>query len=509
MPDSHAETLDAATQAAAGQPTLFAFDNSYARLPAAFFTPQMPTPVAAPRLIRLNEDLARTLGADPAALASPAAVACWAGIMIPAGAEPIATAYAGHQFGNFVPQLGDGRAILLGEVVGTDGKRRDIQLKGAGRTPFSRGGDGRAAIGPVLREYILSEAMAALGVPTTRALAMVTTGEHIFRETALPGAVLTRVASSHIRVGTFQFFAGRGETDNVRTLADYVIARHYPQAATAENPYRALLEAVVGRTAALVAQWLLIGFIHGVMNTDNTSIAGETIDYGPCAFMDQFHPGTVYSSIDRAGRYAYGNQPQMAYWNLARLAETLVPLLAADTQAAIAEAHAALDIFPGAFEAAYHAGQRRKLGLAEAHDGDPALFRDLLNAMAENRADHTNIFRHLSHAAAGEDDGAVAAGFADPAAFTAWAAQWRARLAREGGPSPARSAAMLAANPAFIPRNHRVQAVIAAAEQFDDFTKLDELMGVLAQPYSDQPAFARFANPPAADEVVHRTFCGT
>ena len=492
-------------------PSLFAFDNSYARLPAAFFVRQPPTPVSAPRLIRLNRALARELGADPAALESDAGVACLAGNTIPASAEPIATAYAGHQFGNFVPQLGDGRAILLGEVVGTDGQRRDIQLKGAGRTPFSRGGDGRAALGPVLREYVLSEAMAALGVPTTRALAMVTTGDFVFRETALPGAILTRVASSHIRVGTFQFFAGRGDMDGVRRLADYVIARHYPQAAGAENPYRALMEAVIERTAQLVARWLLIGFIHGVMNTDNTSIAGETIDYGPCAFMDQFHPGTVYSSIDRAGRYAYGNQPQMAYWNLARLAETLVPLLAADTDAAIAEAHAALDTFPAAFETAYHAGQRRKLGLTEAHDGDPALFRDLLNHMAANKADHTNTFRRLSDAAAGgpEADIPVAALFADADAYTGWARQWRDRLALEGGPSTARRDAMHLANPAFIPRNHRVQAAIAAAEQMDDFSKLDELMLVLAKPYTDQPALAQYADPPAPEEVVHQTFCGT
>jgi uncharacterized protein YdiU (UPF0061 family) len=492
-------------------PALFAFDNSYARLPPMFFARQLPTPVPAPGLIRVNAALALDLGADPAALASAAGIACLAGNAVPEGALPIATAYAGHQFGNFVPRLGDGRAILLGEVVDRAGRRRDVQLKGAGRTPFSRGGDGRAALGPVLREYIVSEAMAALGIPTTRALAMVTTGEYVFRDTALPGAILTRVASSHIRVGTFQFFAAAGDQGAVKTLADYVIARHYPVAAEAENPYRVLLDTVIARTANLVAQWLLVGFIHGVMNTDNSSIAGETIDYGPCAFMDSFHPGTVYSAIDSGGRYAYGNQPQIAYWNLARLAETLVPLLADDADAAIAQAHAALDAYPAAFEDAYHAGLRRKLGLAEIHDGDAALARDLLNRMAANQADHTNTFRRLSHAAGygPEADADVASLFSNPADFTAWAAQWRARLAAEGGPCAARSDAMKAANPAFIPRNHRIQAVITAAETTGDFSRLDELMQVLARPYADQPAFSQYANPPMPEEVVHRTFCGT
>ena len=311
-------------------PLRFPFDNSYARLPARLFARLDPTPVAAPRLVRLNAGLAASLGLDPEELASPEGVEVLAGNRVPEGASPIALAYAGHQFGHFVPQLGDGRAILLGEIVGRDGVRRDIQLKGSGRTPFSRGGDGRAALGPVLREYIVSEAMAALGVPTTRALAAVTTGQPVLRETMLPGAILTRVAASHIRVGTFQYIAAQGDTEALRRLADYVIARHYPEAATAEQPYRALLDAVVARQADLVARWLLIGFIHGVMNTDNTSIAGETIDYGPCAFMDAYDPATVFSSIDHLGRYAYGNQPNIAQWNLARFAETLLPLLAED-----------------------------------------------------------------------------------------------------------------------------------------------------------------------------------
>jgi len=342
---------------------LFTFDNSYARLPDRFFERHRPSPVAAPRLVRLNEKLAWHLGLDPAKLSTPEGVEFLAGNQVPEGGEPLAMAYAGHQFGHFVPQLGDGRAVLLGEVIDRDGVRRDIQLKGAGRTPFSRQGDGRAVLGPVLREYIVSEAMAALGIPTTRALAAVTTGETVWRDAPLPGAILTRVASSHIRVGTFQFFAARRDVDAIRHLADYVIARHYPEAVDAANRYRALLDLVISRQAELVAKWLLVGFIHGVMNTDNTSIAGETIDYGPCAFMDTYHPATVYSSIDTGGRYSYGNQPRIAQWNLGRLAETILPLLAEDEDTAVKEAQDAIDAFTTRFETAYAAGLSRKLGL--------------------------------------------------------------------------------------------------------------------------------------------------
>src|SRR3954452_3002584 len=336
----------------------FPFQNTYAALPANFFARVAPTPVASPRLIKLNRPLAIRLGLDPDRLASPEGTEILAGKRLPDGADPIAMAYAGHQFGHFVPQLGDCRAILLGEVIDADGIRRDIQLKGSGPTPFSRRGDGRAALGPVLREYIVSEAMAALGIPTTRSLAAVMTGESVVRETPLPGAVLTRVASSHIRVGTFQYFAARGDTDGVRQLADHAIARHYPQAAKAERPYHALLEGVVARQADLVARWLLVGFIHGVMNTDNCSVSGETIDYGPCAFMDHYHPAMVFSSIDHHGRYAYANQPQIATWNLARLAETLLPLIDPDQQKAIAQAEDVLRLFAGRFEQAYAAGLR-------------------------------------------------------------------------------------------------------------------------------------------------------
>src|SRR6266481_6912830 len=413
-----------------GEPIRLPFDNSYARLPERFYARLPPTPVAAPSLIKLNTALAAQLGLDAEALASPQGVAILAGNSIAPGSEPISLAYAGHQFGNFVPQLGDGRAVLLGEIVGPDGIRRDIQLKGSGPTPFSRRGDGRAALGPVLREYLVSEAMAALGIPTTRALAAVTTGEPVWRETPLPGAVLTRVASSHIRVGTFQFFAARGDLDAIRRLADHVIARHYPEAVDAANRYRTLLDLVISRQAELIAKWLVVGFIHGVMNTDNMSIAGETIDYGPCAFMDGYHPGTVYSSIDNMGRYAYGNQPRIAQWNLACLAETLLPLLAENKDAAVKEAQEAIDAFAIGFETAYAAGLSRKLGLFQPRPDDLSLAQDLLGRMARNGADFTLIFRRLCDAAASpEGDAGVRSLFTDPSSFDDWAARWRRRLA--------------------------------------------------------------------------------
>jgi serine/tyrosine/threonine adenylyltransferase len=419
-------------------------------------------------------------------------------------------AYAGHQFGHFVPQLGDGRALLLGEVVGRDGIRRDIHLKGSGRTPFSRGGDGRAALGPVLREYIVSEAMAALGIPTTRALAAVATGESVFRETELPGAVLARVASSHVRVGTFQYFAARGDTDAVRALADHVLTRNYPECLEADQPYLALLEGVVARQAELVARWLLVGFIHGVMNTDNMSVAGESIDFGPCAFMDAYDPAAVFSSIDEYGRYAYGNQPRIAQWNLTRLAETLLPLLAEDQEHAVAEAEKALGRFAPHFTTALHAGYRRKLGLFTERDDDAELAQGLLTAMAENRADFTLTFRGLSDAAADPAaDEAVRRLFADPSAYDAWAQRWRQRIGEEPQDGATRAKTMRAANPAFIPRNHRIEAVIQAAIQRDDFSPFEELLTVLSKPYEDQPAFAHYADPPEPHERVLQTFCGT
>ena len=486
----------------------FPFQNTYSRLPDRFYARVAPTPVASPRLIRLNEPLARELGLDPDWLAGPQGLEVLAGMRVPDAAEPIAMAYAGHQFGHFVPQLGDGRAILLGEVVDRNGVRRDLQLKGAGLTPFSRNGDGRAALGPVLREYIVSEAMAALGIPTTRSLAAVTTGEVVVRETLLPGAVLTRVAASHVRVGTFQFFAARGDLDGLRLLADHVIARHYPDAAQAERPYRALLERVTGRQAELIARWLLVGFIHGVMNTDNMSIAGETIDYGPCAFMDAYDPATVFSSIDRHGRYAYANQPRIATWNLARLAETLLPLLAEDEKQAIAQAEEVLGGFAPAFEAAFLDGMRKKLGLAGTAGDDLALAQDFLNLLAANAVDFTLAFRRLADAA-GDPDAERPVRDLVGAGFDAWAARWQQRLAMETFDLAARRVMMRAANPAFIPRNHRIEAVIAAAVERDDFAPFEELLAVLGKPFDDQPGFGHYMDPPEEHERVCQTFCGT
>jgi uncharacterized protein YdiU (UPF0061 family) len=488
----------------------FAFDNTYARLPERFFARVLPTPVRAPRLIRVNAPLADRLGLDPDLLAGEEGVEMLAGNRVAETAEPIATAYAGHQFGMFVPRLGDGRAILLGELVDGAGARRDVQLKGSGRTPYSRGGDGRAALGPVLREYVVSEAMAALGIPTTRALAAVATGEAVIRETVLPGAVLTRVASSHIRVGTFQFFASRGDVEALRLLADYVIARHYPDAARSGRPYRALLDAVVRAQAELIAAWMLVGFIHGVMNTDNMSVAGETIDYGPCAFMDAYDPGAVFSAIDRQGRYAYSMQPAIGGWNLARLAECLLPLLSDDSDAAVAEAEQALDAYRPVFERAYQEGLRRKLGLLTEREGDAELGRELLQAMGTNGADFTLTFRRLSDAVSGEEDGAGVRGlFANPSAYDEWAPRWRRRLGQEPTGASTRRAAMLSVNPAFIPRNHRVEAVIRAAVDEGDFAPFHELVTVLSNPFEAQPAFERYEGPPEEHERVLQTFCGT
>jgi uncharacterized protein YdiU (UPF0061 family) len=488
----------------------FAFDNSYLRLPERFYQKQDPTPVRAPQLVRVNAGLAETLGLDPAFLASPEGVAVLAGNQVPPGAAFVALAYAGHQFGQFVPQLGDGRAILLGEVVGRDGRRRDLQLKGSGPTRFSRRGDGRAALGPVLREYIVSEAMAALGIPTTRALAAVTTGEMVQRETPLPGAVLTRVAASHIRVGTFQYFAARGDVEALRLLADHAIARHYPQAAEAAQPYHALLEAVVAAQAGLVAQWLLVGFIHGVMNTDNTAISGETIDYGPCAFMDAYEPSTVFSSIDYYGRYAYANQPPIAQWNLARLAEAMLPLLAEDEEAAVAGARKALAGFAPRFEESWLQGMRRKLGLQTAQDGDAALMQDLLDRMMANKADFTLTFRGLCGAAVDpRGDAAVSTLFAEPAAYEAWALRWRQRLLAEAVQPETRGAAMQAANPLYIPRNHQVEAALSAAVTHSDFAPFETLLDVLSRPHEERQGLERFTLPPEPSERVQQTFCGT
>ena len=463
------------------------FDNSYARLPGRFYSPQLPTPVASPGLVAVNAPLAQELGIDPQELHSVEGLAVLAGNAMPAGASPIAQAYSGHQFGGWSPQLGDGRAVLLGEVVDVNGQRRDIQLKGSGPTPYSRNGDGRAWLGPVLREYVVSEAMHAFGVPTTRALAAVTTGEKVQRETALPGAVLTRVASSHIRVGTFQFFAAREDTEALQLLTDHVIARHYPDAETPLD----LLNAVVARQAGLIARWMGLGFIHGVMNTDNMSISGETIDYGPCAFIDAFHPDTVFSSIDRMGRYAYSNQPKVAPWNLAQFASSLLHLMG-PLDPAIEVATAAINRFPDIYEAEFAKVFGQKIGLTTSHDGNAALIAELLDWMTTNKADFTNSFRGLAN-------GNIPDGLAD------WARNWEQRLTQEPG-DPGET--MARANPAYIPRNHQVEAMIAAAVA-DDYAPFERLNKVLATPFETQPDAADLAEPPKPHEVVRQTFCGT
>jgi uncharacterized protein YdiU (UPF0061 family) len=488
----------------------FPFDNSYARLPAHFQLPQRPAAATKPRLIKFNRPLAIELGLDVEALDDATAASIFGGVDVPLGAEPLAMAYAGHQFGQFVPQLGDGRAILLGEVIDQNGTRRDIQLKGGGPTPFSRRGDGRAALGPVLREYIVSEAMYALGIPTTRALAAVATGEPVYRQTELPGAVFTRVAASHIRVGTFQFFAARGDIEAIRTLADYVIDRHYPDIHEAGHPYVALLEAIIERQASLVARWMSIGFIHGVMNTDNMTISGETIDFGPCAFMDAYDPAKVFSSIDQRGRYAYQNQPSAAQWNLARLAETFLPLLDPDPDQAVSLANDLVVGFAERYQLHWLNGMRDKLGLFTEEDGDQALIEGLLDLMHRNQADFTLTFRGLCDAALG-DAGVTTLRkmFADTAAFDLWIAEWRARMAREDEDETERAEVMRDINPLFIPRNHQIEAVIAAAIERNDFTPFEEMVEALANPYEQQDRFTDYARPPLAEEQVFQTFCGT
>lgn len=484
----------------------FGFDNSYARDLPGSYVRQMPAHVPAPRLVRLNRALAAELGLDPAALDGPLGAAIFSGNLPPPDAEPLAQAYAGHQFGGFSPQLGDGRALLLGEVIDRHGRRRDIALKGSGQTPFSRRGDGKAALGPVLREYLIGEAMHALGIPTTRALAAVTTGEEIYRETALPGAVLTRVAASHLRVGTFQFFAARGDSAQVARLLDYTLARHYPDQIGAENRALALLSAVTRAQARLIAQWMAVGFIHGVMNTDNMTLSGDTIDYGPCAFLDAYAPGTVYSSIDQTGRYAYGNQPGIAQWNLARLAEALLPLIDPDEDRAIARATEVLSGFAGLYEAAWLGGLRAKLGLATAEAEDRALIEALLSLMAAQGADWTLTFRRLSDAARG-DSAPFRLLFAEPGSVEGWLAAWGARRAREGAEGAGR---MDEVNPLVIPRNHLVEQALAAAVGQDDLAPFEALLAAITDPFGPEPGRERFTLPPPAGFAEgFRTFCGT
>jgi len=490
----------------------FAFENSFLRMPDHFYARVAPTPVEAPKLLALNRPLCEELGVSYQSLA-PVADALLSGNQIPEGAASIALAYAGHQFGNFVPQLGDGRAILLGEILTPRGERKDIQLKGAGPTPFSRRGDGRAALGPVLREFLVSEAMHALGIPTTRALAAVATGEPVYREETLPGAVLTRVAASHIRVGTFEYFAVREDYRAVEMLARHVIARHYPELEALENPFLPLLDAVAQKQAALIARWMLVGFVHGVMNTDNMSVSGETIDYGPCAFLDRYDPATVFSSIDRGGRYAFANQPVIAQWNLARLAETLVPLIHPDTETALEMATAAIHKIPEYFESHWLAGMRLKLGLYSGEPGDKELAQRLLFAMDDGGADFTLTFRRLSQlcdATPETDKGdGPAALFSKPALFQDWAQDWQSRLHREPPLPGERAVRMQSVNPALIPRNHRVEEALAAAVRHGDLRPFETLKRALEKPYLDLPEFAHLAEPPQPGASPYRTFCGT
>jgi serine/tyrosine/threonine adenylyltransferase len=477
------------------------FDNTYSRLPEVFFAPAKPAEFRAPRLSVLNHRLAAELGLDLGALPPEAVAALFAGQELPAGSLPIAQAYAGHQFGGFT-MLGDGRAILLGEHRTPSGRLVDVQLKGAGRTRFSRGGDGLAALGPMLREYVISEAMAALGIPTTRSLAVVTTGEPVYRESARRGAVLTRVAASHVRVGTFEYLAAIGNEPALRALADYAIDRHYPELAGAPRKYLEFFRAVMDRQASLLARWQLVGFIHGVMNTDNVAVSGETIDYGPCAFMNAYRPGTVFSSIDRGGRYAYGNQPGITQWNLARFAEALLPLVDPDQDKAVSIATEALGEYPALFEQYWLAGMRNKLGLQTGEPGDVELIRSLLDWMERSKADFTNTFRDLSAA------GPPAGDRYRDQDFQAWYSRWQGRLGRDGRPEESAYAAMRGVNPAVIPRNHRVEEALSAAEEHDDLSALHQLLGALASPYEAGADLAKYRDPPA-DDCNYRTFCGT
>ena len=475
------------------------FDNSYVNLPETLFKGQKPVPVRAPRIVILNEPLTKLLGLNVSALIDGDGASTFAGNLIPEGAEPIAQAYAGHQFGGF-NMLGDGRAILLGEHLTPDGMRVDIQLKGSGQTPFSRRGDGRAALGPMLREYIISEAMHALGIPTTRSLAVVATGEPVIRETPLPGAILTRIATSHIRVGTFEYVAAHGDVAVLKALADYTIIRHYSGLAKGDGMYLAFLNGVVERQAALIAQWQCVGFIHGVMNTDNMAISGETMDYGPCAFMDRYDPATVFSSIDRHGRYAYGNQPQMAQWNIARFAEALLPLLHPEQEQAIIIAEEVINRFPDRFKHHWLTGMRDKLGLLNAEAGDEVLINTLLTWMQAHQADYTNTFRSLS-----VDEQPTS----DDVAFTEWYNAWHSRLMRQPATHDEAYACMRAHNPAIIPRNHRVEEALDAAVEREDLSVMHRLLDALKKPYYDNIERSYYKAPAPNDTSQYKTYCGT
>jgi len=486
----------------------FKFDNTFACSMEGFFSHCQAESANAPRWLQFNHALAAELGLDPIALDSEAGLAIFSGNTAPEGSEPIAQAYAGHQFGGFSPQLGDGRALLLGEVIDTQQLRRDIQLKGSGRTPFSRGGDGKAAIGPVLREYLVGEAMQALSVPTTRALAAVATGNVVYRETALPGAILTRIAASHIRVGTFQYAAARRDEDKIRQLADYAIQRHYPETADAENPYLAFFVAVADAQASLVARWMGIGFIHGVMNTDNMTISGETIDYGPCAFMDSYSPSTVFSSIDHGGRYAYANQPEILIWNLARLAETLIPFVDPKQEKAVEQLTETIECIKPLYESYWLKGMRAKIGLSTEDPSDSQLINDLFKTMDKGDADFTLVFRRLSQALRGDNE-LVRGLFKNPVDFDAWEQRWWRRFEQDGISGETAAQAMDTVNPIYIPRNHKVEEALAAAINGEDMIPFKKLLNVLTHPFDEFEGNEDYAEPASPTEIPYKTFCGT
>jgi len=479
---------------------LFGFDNTLVRDLHGLYQTWQPVSAPAPNLLVLNDSLAVELDLDPDALRSAEGVAALVGNAAPPGAANVALAYAGHQFGGYSPRLGDGRALLLGEIVDGRGHRFDVHLKGSGRTPFARGGDGKAAVGPMLREYVVGEALHALGIPTTRALAVIATGEEVLRERPLPGAVLARVAASHIRVGTFQYAAATGDSDLLSRLADHAIARHYPAVAGAEQPYLALLDAVVDAQAALIAKWMLVGFVHGVMNTDNMTISGESIDFGPCAFIDVHHPSALFSSIDQFGRYAYGNQPRIGLWNLARLAETLLPLVAADVDEAVEAVTEVLQRFTPRYEQHWLEGMRAKLGLRSAGPDDRALVDDLLARMTDAALDHTETFRALAKVLRGADP--------PPEALEPWVTSWRARLAAEGSHEAPAAAAMDRVNPLYIARNHLVEEALTAATD-GDLAPLHDLVALLKHPFDAVPGHDRYALAAPGDAPPHVTYCGT
>ena len=486
----------------------FNFDNSFARSLEDFYVSCEAKPSIAPKLLLFNRGLAEELGLDPFTFDSDAGLAIFSGNAVPEGSEPLAQVYAGHQFGGFAPQLGDGRALLLGEIIDRERRRRDIQLKGSGRTPFSRGGDGKAPLGPVLREYLIGESMHSLGVPTTRALAAVATGEVILRETPVPGAVLTRVAASHIRVGTFQFFAARGDADKVRELADYAIARHYPEAADTENQYLAFFDAVADSQAALVARWMSIGFIHGVMNTDNMTISGETIDYGPCAFMDSYVPSTVFSSIDTHGRYAYANQPLILFWIMARLGETLIPQIHPNMERAIDVLNEALERLQRLYENYWLTGMRTKIGLSIEEADDLELVNELLSVMEAGAADFALVFRRLSQILRG-DAAKARQLFNNPGAFDIWTQRWHDRLAKEEKTMEATAQAMERVNPLYIPRNHKVEEALSAAVEMENMGPFTDLLSVLSRPFDEVAENETYAEPAPFAAVPYQTFCGT